>query len=71
MLRSLDKIATEQQSRVARPRQFELNSQLDLDKGDQQSTDSLREIKDDMNREKEPAPPLFMLSTTNASMAGC
>ena len=77
-LRSLDKLAAEQQSRVARAekelvdyqaqadrpfeheerlkqllaRQAELNSQLDLDKGDQQGADSAPEIDEDLDREK-------------------
>jgi N12 class adenine-specific DNA methylase len=77
-LRSLDKLAAEQQSRVARAekelvdyqaqadrpfeheqrlkqllaRQSELNSQLDLDKGDQQGADAVPEIGEDFNSEK-------------------
>ena len=77
-LRSLDKLAAEQQSRVVRAekelvdyqaqadrlfehedrlkqllaRQAELNSQLDLDKGDQQGVDSRPEIDDDLDKEK-------------------
>jgi hypothetical protein len=77
-LRSLDKLAAEQQSRVARAekelvdyqaqadrpfeheerlkhllaRQSELNSQLDLDKGDQQVADCASEIGDDLDRGK-------------------
>ena len=76
-LRSLDKLAAEQQSRVARAekelvdyqaqadrpfehedrlkqllaRQSELNSQLDLDKGDQQGAESAPEISEDLDRE--------------------
>jgi hypothetical protein len=75
-LRSLDKLAAEQQSRVARAekelvdyqeqagrpfeheerlkqlltRQAELNSQLDLDKGDQQGVDSRPEIGEELDR---------------------
>jgi len=77
-LRSLDKLAAEQQGRVARAekelvdyqaqadrpfehedrlklllaRQSELNSQLDLDKGDQQAADSAPEINEDLERDK-------------------
>jgi hypothetical protein len=77
-LRSLDKLAAEQQSRVARAekelvdyqaqagrpfeheerlkqllaRQSELNSQLDLDKGDEQSADSAPEVREDFDKEK-------------------
>ena len=77
-LRSLDKLAAEQQSRVARAekelvdyqaqadrpfehedrlklllaRQSELNSQLDLDKGDQQGADSRSEADEDMERDR-------------------
>ena len=77
-LRSLDKLASEQQGRVARAekqladfqgqadrplehedrlkqllaRQSELNSQLDLDKGDQQGADSAREPEQDLERGK-------------------
>jgi hypothetical protein len=80
-LRSLDKLAAEQQSRVARAekelvdyqsqadrpfehedrlkqllaRQSELNSQLDLDKGDQQGADSRSEIGDELDKEKAAA----------------
>jgi hypothetical protein len=77
-LRSLDKLALEQQGRVARAekelvdyqaqadrpfehedrlkqllaRQSELNSQLDLDKGDQQGADSGPGINEDLDKEK-------------------
>ena len=77
-LRSLDKLAAEQQSRVARAekeladyqaqadrpfehedrlkqllaRQSELNSQLDLDKGDQQGADSTPTIEEHLERGK-------------------
>jgi hypothetical protein len=77
-LRSLDKLATEQQDRLARAekqladykaqadlpfehedrlkqllaRQSELNSLLDLDKGDQQGADSAPEVNEDMDKEK-------------------
>lgn len=77
-LRSLDKLASEQQSRLARAekqlsdfqgqaerpfehedrlkqllaRQSELNSQLDLDKGDQQGADSAGEIEKEAERGK-------------------
>ena len=77
-LRSLDKLAAEQQSRVARAekelvdyqaqadrpfeheerlkqllaRQSELNSQLDLDKGDQQGADSAPEVGEDFDKGK-------------------
>ena len=80
-LRSLDKLAAEQQGRVARAekelvdyqaqadrpfehedrlklllvRQSELNSQLDLDKGDQQAADSAPEINEDLERDKVAA----------------
>jgi N12 class adenine-specific DNA methylase len=81
ILRSMDKLAAEQQSRVVRAekelvdyqaqadrpfehekrlkqllaRQSELNSQLDLDKGDQQGADSAHEIAEDRASGK-PAP---------------
>jgi hypothetical protein len=77
-LRSLDKLAAEQQARVTRAekelvdysaqtdrpfehgerlkqllaRQTELNSQLDLDKGDQQGADSAPDISGELDREK-------------------
>ena len=77
-LRNLDKLAAEQQSRVARiekeladyqsqadrpfeheerlkqllARQSELNSLLDLDKGDQQGADSVPDLKDDPDAER-------------------
>ena len=77
-LRSLDRLAAEQQGRVTRAekelvdyqaqadrpfehddrlklllaRQSELNSQLDLDKGDQQAADSAHEISEEIEREK-------------------
>ncbi len=77
-LRSLDKLAAEQQSRVARAekelvdyqaqadrpfeheerlkqllaRQSELNSQLDLDKGDQQGADCAPEVGEDFDKGK-------------------
>ena len=77
-LSSLDKLAAEQQSRVARTekelvdyqaqadrpfeheerlkqllaRQSELNSQLDLDKGDQQVADSVPEVWEDFDKGK-------------------
>jgi N12 class adenine-specific DNA methylase len=82
-LRNLDRLAAEQQNRVARvekeladyqsqadrpfeheerlkqvlARQAELNSLLDLDKGDQQAADSVPELKDepDMGRTAPPA----------------
>ena len=85
-LRSLDKLATEQQDRLTRAekelvdyqaqadrpfeyedrlkklleRQSELNSLLDLDKGDQQGADSAPEINDDLERSKAAlaAPPI-------------
>src|ERR1017187_4572782 len=81
-LRNLDRLATEQQTRVARvekeladyqsqadrpfeheerlmqllTRQTELNSLLDLDKGDQQATDPVPDLKDepDMGRTVPP-----------------
>jgi hypothetical protein len=78
-LRGLDRLAEEQQGRVARAekelvdyqaqadrvfdyedrlkqllaRQSQLNSQLDLDKGDQQGADPTPEIGDDLEREKD------------------
>jgi hypothetical protein len=81
-LRSLDKLADDQQSRVARiekelvdyqvqaerpfeheerlkqllTRQAELNSALDLDKGDQQGADSAPELKDDLDVSQTPTP---------------
>jgi hypothetical protein len=81
-LRSLDKLAAEQQSRVERAekelvdyqaqadrpfeheerlkqllaRQSELNSQLDLDKGDQQGADSVPEINAELEMEKADFP---------------
>ncbi len=81
-LRNLDKLAVDQQSRVARiekeladyqaqaerpfeheerlkqllTRQAELNSALDLDKGDQQGADSAPELKDDLDVSQTPAP---------------
>jgi hypothetical protein len=81
-LRSLDKLAAEQQSRVARAekelvdyqaqadrpfeheerlkqllaRQSELNSQLDLDKGDQQGADSPPEVGEDFDKGKAATP---------------
>jgi N12 class adenine-specific DNA methylase len=77
-LRSMDKLAAEQHSRVARAekelvdyqaqadrpfeheerlkqlltRQGELNSQLDLDKGDQQAADSAPEVGENLNKGK-------------------
>jgi hypothetical protein len=79
-LRNLDKLADDQQSRVARiekelvdyqaqaerpfehedrlkhllVRQAELNSALDLDKGDQQGADSAPELKDDLDVSQTP-----------------
>jgi len=84
-LRSLDKLAAEQQSRAARAkkeladyqaeadrpfehenrlkqllaRQSELNSQLDLDKGDQQGADSVQEIGEEVQREKSLSPAVL------------
>ncbi len=81
-LRNLDKLADDQQSRVARiekelvdyqaqaerpfeheerlkqllTRQAELNSALDLDKGDQQGADSATELKDDLDVSQTPTP---------------
>jgi hypothetical protein len=81
-LRNLDKLADDQQSRVARiekelvdyqaqaerpfeheerlkqllTRQAELNSALDLDKGDQQGADSAPELKDDLDVSQTPTP---------------
>jgi len=81
-LRNLDKLADDQQSRVARiekelvdyqaqaerpfeheqrlqqllVRQAELNSELDLDKGDQQGADSSPELKDDLDVGQTPTP---------------
>ncbi len=83
-LRSLDKLAAEQQSRVARAekelvdyqaqadrpfeheerlkqllaRQSELNSQLDLDKGDQQGADSAAEVGEDFDKGKARRPQM-------------
>ena len=79
-LRNLDKLADDQQIRVARiekelvdyqaqeerpferaaeqllTRQAELNSALDLDKGDQQGADSAQELKDDLDVNQNPTP---------------
>jgi N12 class adenine-specific DNA methylase len=81
-LRNLDKLADDQQDRVARTekefvdyqaqaerpfeheerlkelltRQAEVNSALDLDKGDQQGADSAPELKDDIEMSQNPTP---------------
>jgi hypothetical protein len=94
-LRSLDKLAAEQQSRVARrekelvdyqaqadrpfehedrlkqliARQCELNSQLDLDKGDQQGADSVPEINEEEVEQDKTRSPAVLDSGRVAKMA--